>query len=213
MSKIQNFAHKASHTLYTGQSGTGKTTKFIADIQAAKARWKFVYDAKGGEIGQRFKLPICRNVDELVKAVERTGWVVYNPSQEFPGRRREGFAFFCDFVWNVATRLKGKKLFCGDELQNTTHKNKPTLEFQVILDEGRSYELDTYFVSSAPNRIYCDHRSQFNRVLAFRQLDGNATEFLKEAGIDAEKISNLKNGEYLWRNTDTGEAGEGGAAF
>lgn len=210
---VQNYDHKASHTIFTGQSGTGKTTLFFEEIKSAKARWKFVFDAKGGEIGKRFNLPSCYTIDDLVAATEKGGWVVFNPSKEFLGRRKEAFAFFCDFVWNISTVLKGKKILCGDELQSVTDKRKPTHELQVILDEGRSYQLDTFFISSAPNRIFCDHRSQFNRVIAFRQIDGNATEFLQEAGIDEEAVRNLKNGEYLWRHTDTGEAGSGGKAF
>ena len=210
---VQNYDWTADHRIFTGQSGTGKTTLALEMLLKEKAKWKFVFDAKGGEIGHRFKLPTCYTLDDLIRATDAGGWVVFNPSREFPGAKKEAFAFFCDFVWEVAQTFKGRKILFGDELQSCVHKHKPTAEFQIILDEGRSFQLDTRFISSAPNRIYCDHRQQFNRVFAFRQVDGNATEFLKEAGIDENQVRALPNGKYLWRFTDSGEAGDGGEAF
>ena len=44
-------------------------------------------------------------------------------------------------------------------------------------------------------------------------VEKNSLKFCEENGFDSEKIRNLKNGEYVWRNFNTGESGEGGKAF
>lgn len=200
--------------LWTGMSGTGKTFLLTKIIRGEKARWKFVFDHKNnGEFARANELPACYSLDEMVRATAVGGWVCYNPIKEFPGEKSRGFEMFCEFVRELGPELRGRKLLVVDELQAVQHARREPLQLMQICDEGRTAQLDCYFVSSAPNRIHNAVRGQITKVYAFRLVEKNALNWLDENSFDTEKIRELKNGCYHWRNLDTGEAGEGGAAF
>jgi len=209
---VQNFDHRSIKELVTGTSGTGKTTLFESLVRKHKARWKFVFDHQG-EFSARFKVPAAMCLEDLIAAVERTGWVCFDPVEQFRGKSERGFEFFCDFAFAIAETLRGRKVFACDELQKLTTNREACEELLTILDTGRRYQLDFFAISQAPNRIHNAIRNQLTKIYTFRQSDANAVAYLADNGFDAEAIRNLPRGKYLWRNLDTGEAGEGGEAF
>lgn len=209
---VQNYSHSSDKRLITGTSGTGKTTLFADMLKKEKAAWKFVFDHQG-EFAHRFEIQPVFDVDGLCAAVEKRGWVCFDPVKMYPGRSAEGFNFFCDFVMAVAEKIKGRKLFACDELQKLTGTRAEPLEFLALLDTGRRYQVDVIAISQSPNRIHNGIRNQLTKVFTFRQSDSNAITYLGENGFDPEKIRGLGRGQYLWRNLDSGEAGEGGKAF
>lgn len=210
---IQNFDWTPDHRLYSGASGSGKTSLALAQFAKERAKWKFIFDHKGGELSYKLGVKAITDPGDLILATARGGIVSFNPMLAFPGRYREAFVFFCEFIWQVTTSFKGRKILLTDEIQNVLTRGKVCPAYLVLLDTGRSYQLDTLSITRAANRIHCDMREGFTKVFAFRQTDGNATEFLREAGIDENAVRNLPKGKYLWRNLDTGEAGEGGKAL
>jgi hypothetical protein len=131
----------------------------------------------------------------------------------FPGKSPEGFAFFCDYVLAVCQTLNGRKLLACDELQKLISNSREPAELLAVLDTGRRYQLDAFFISQAPNRIHNGVRNQLTYVYTFRQSDANALAYLQENGFDPDAIRNLPKGKYLWRNLDSGESGEGGTPF
>lgn len=203
----------ADFRVYTGQSGTGKTYLATHTLKRERARWKFIYDHKGGQIAHMLGLRPVYDGDELMQAVAVGGPVCFNPERLFAGRLHEGFQFFCAFAWSIGKNYKGRKILFVDELQNVVDPRKVTREFQEILDAGRSYQFDMLLISSRPNAIHNYSRDRFTKVFAFRQIDENATAFLKFAGIDEKAVRNLRNGEHLWRDIATGQGGKGGKAF
>jgi hypothetical protein len=217
---IQNFAHRPCHEIVTGCSGTGKTTFWLNLAKRQRARWRFVYDHKGGEIAFKLGQPAIRSFDHLIECASAAGimrsggWVCFDPSLVFADDFYAGFAFFCDFVWSIATQFPGRKMLLVDELQNVTrNRGEGTREFQIMLNTGRSFELDTYSIASRANSIHCDARGQFTKIYAFRQQDDNATDFLEKAGFDIDQVRTLPPGKYLWRDLNSGESGSGGSAF
>ena len=190
-------------------SGTGKSTLFEKLIRKEKARLKFVFDHQG-EFSARFKVPAVCDPEGLCERVATGGWVVFDPVKMYPGRSEDAFKFFCDFVFAISETVKGRKLFCCDELQKLTNNSEEPAELLCILDTGRRYELDCFFISQAPNRIHNGIRNQLTEIYTFRQSDKNAIAYLKDNGFDEEQVRTLGQFKYLWRNLDTGETAEGG---
>lgn len=208
---VQNFEHEKKAVLYTGTSGTGKTTEWQKRIQAEKARIKFIYDHEG-EYAVRFKQPAVTDKAELVRKTALGGYVVFDPV-DFDGDLQEGFEFFTEFVFTVKENLKGRVLFCCDEIQFFVDSyNKPEALLN-ILERGRRREIDCHFIGQAPNCLHGKVRNQISEVVTFRQSDKNAIAWMEDQGLDPEKIRTLKNGQWLSKNLRTGEFQSGGKAF
>lgn len=210
---VQDYSWRSTKKLYVGCSGSGKTTLFFQHASREKARVKFWYDHKAMEFSQRFGLKPLFEADELMEQTIKGGNVCFVPSRMFPGKPDEGFAFFCDFVFSVSEQFKGRKLLCADELQRLVGTNSKPDTLLTLCDVGRTYQIDCFFIASSANTIHNLVRHQITEVFAFRQGTKNAVEWLEEKGFDPEKLQTLKNGEWLQRNLDTGEAGSGGKAF
>lgn len=220
---VQQFDHRGEKRLITGTSGTGKTTLFWAQLRAEKARLKFVFDHQG-EFSSRFKVAPVFDIEGLCEKTSLGGYVCFDPARMIAGgsfRDESGrlspnqmaFAFFCDYVFEVSQTLKGRKILACDELQKLVSNRDEPQELLVILDTGRRYQLDCFFISQAPNRIHNAVRNQLTVIYTFRQMDANAVKYLADNGFDENEIRNLQNGCYLWRNLDSGENGKGGKAF
>ena len=209
---VQKWNHKSKKVLVTGVSGTGKTTLFWRLVSTTPATWKFVYDHEG-EFSSRFGLPRCTNTVDLAIQTEKGGWVCFDPVELYPGEAEKGFFFFCDYVMAISSQFKGRKLFIVDELQKVTGTTQKPEEFLKLCETGRRREVDIFAISNAPNRIHNSVRNAVTEVYSFRLTDKNALAFLADNGFDADSVRNLPNGEYLWRNFNTGESRRAGKAF
>lgn len=209
---LQKFDHPSDKRLVTGVSGAGKTTLFEKLVRKEKSGRKFVYDHQG-EFSRRFNVTPVYWPDDLSAATARGGWIVFDPVQMFPGKSPGGFEFFCDYVLAVSAELNGRKLFCCDELQKLIGNSREPEELLAVLDTGRRYQIDCFFISQAPNRIHNGVRNQLTYVYTFRQSDDTALAYLQENGFDPGAVRNLPKGVFLWRNLDSGESGKGGNPF
>ncbi len=196
-----------------GVSGTGKSTLFEKLVRKAKARWKFLFDHKHGDLARRFGVSACHDADDLDAATERGGFVIFDPGKLFPGKPDDGFKFFCDYVFAVCSKFKGKKLFGSDELDNLTETSCDPDELLVILDQGRTFEIECYFIAQGMNSINNKARKQFTEIFAFRQGDAAGCEWLKGKGYSPDELMALKNGQFIYKNLNTGETKPGGSAF
>jgi hypothetical protein len=206
---VQNYAHTSDKRLITGTSGSGKTTLFEKLITKEKARVKFIYDHQG-EYAHRFKVKAVSDPEALANAASAGGLICFDPLPMFPGQSAEGFEAFCQFVFQACEVIRGRKIFCCDELQKLTSNRDEPADLLAILDTGRRYQLDCFFISQAPNRIHNGIRNQLTQIYTFRQSDQNAIAYLKDNGFDENEIRNLAKFKYLWRNLDTGETATGG---
>jgi hypothetical protein len=209
---MQNFDHIKKAELVTGCSGTGKTTEWIKRIvkAAKKARAVFIYDHEG-EIAQKLGKKAITDPDELIKATAKGGFVIFDPEQM--ADNMSGFDFFAEFIFTTKEAYPGRVIFCCDELQFfvDNHKGNPAL--LNILQRGRRREIDCFFISQAINELHNAERQQITDVVTFRQSEKAAIVWFEDQGFDPEKIRNLKNGQWLSKNTRTGEFSEGGKAF
>ena len=200
--------------LIAGISGSGKSTlfqKLICRVRGVK--WIFLYDHKGGDLARRFGVRPCYTPEDLMDAVLRGGFVIFNPSKHYPGKPEIGFEFFCRFVWAVCQELKGKKIFGADELDALVDSRCKPDDLCIILDQGRTFEIECYFIAHAANTIHNGVRKQITEIFAMKQGDKNGTEWLEEKTFNHEELFALKPGQWIYKNTNTGETKSGGSAF
>jgi Cdc6-like AAA superfamily ATPase len=203
-----NYDHRPEKMLITGASGTGKTTLFLSHAVTSKARFKFVFD-HDGQFANRVGWQPARTVQEIGSATQR-GICVFDPSQMFPGNLPGAFAFFCDWVWTVSQRFKGRKLLYADEFQKYTFTGPQGLppEFTTLLETGRHYECDVCLISQSPNLTHTRVRNQLTRVVSFRQVDERAVNFLESLGFDADRLRNLKRFHFIGLDLDAADVNQ-----
>jgi hypothetical protein len=210
---VQKQDHPSIKVCISGVSGTGKSTLFEKLIRREKARWIFLYDHKQGDLARRFGAKACYSPEDLLDAVLRGGFVIFNPAKLFPGKPEAGFELFSKFVWAVCQQLKGKKIFGSDELDALVDSRSKPEDLCIILDQGRTFQIDCFFIAQAMNGIHNQVRKQITEIFALKQGDENGMGWLEEKGFNRDELFNLKNGEWLYKNQNTGQSARGGKAF
>jgi hypothetical protein len=202
-----NFEHRPTKILITGKSGCGKSTYFLAFVTRSNYRTKFIFDHEG-EFSHKLKIRSATNAAELIGSL-RKRVILFDPVAMFPGDIPGGFAFFCEWVFEMSKRLPGKKLFACDELQKMVDPHRPQFELNLILETGRRYELDAVFISHQPNLLHNRTRQQVTEVVTFLQGEACALPALELWGISGRRAMSLKPGQYLVRNVNTGAEASG----
>lgn len=207
---IENFDHQKCAVGVFGCSGHGKTTLFKKIIDAQSAKYWFYYDHKG-EFRKRWGLQPCFDLQGIVQQTA-SGCVCFDPGRMFPGRKGDGFLFFCDFVFQVSGEMAGRKIIICDELQQLAFQDDPQ-ELITLMDDGRRREIDAFFIAQSPNQLHNMVQNQFTEIFTFRQANENATKHLVQVGFDKQALLTLKPGEWMLRDLTSGEEKRGGKAF
>lgn len=210
---VQKQNHPSVKVLITAVSGAGKSTLLEKLIRREKARWIFLYDHKQGDLARRFGQRACFDADELEAAVVRGKFVIFNPAKLFPGEPEKGFDFFCRWVWAVCQVVRGKKILASDELDALVDTYSKPEALCIILDQGRTFQIDCFFICQATNSIHNQVRKQITEIFAMKQAEKNALGWLAERGFSEDEIKNLKHGEWIYKNANSGQAARGGKAF
>ena len=206
----RDFDHPKCSVAVLGCSGHGKSTKFQSIIASQKADYSFFFDHKP-EFSTRWKMTACDDLQSLAKATA-LGTVCFVPGKMYPGQKAEGFLFFCDFVFSICQSLPGRKILVCDELQMVCLQDNPP-ELMAVMDDGRSIGLDTFFIAQSANQVHNMVLNQFTEIITFKQQTQNAAKPLENFGFDKKEVSSLKPGQWIYRNTTTGEEQRGGKAF
>ena len=199
--------HEPTKVLVTGASGRGKSSYWTRLLIGYPAQHKFVFDHEG-ELAVRLRVRAAEDLAGLAQAAN-TPWCIFDPARMFPGRLPDAFAFFCDFTFQAAVKMRGSKLFACDELQKLLGTDRITDELALVLETGRRYGIDAVMVAQAPNLIHNRIRNQLTEVVTFQQLDGNALKYLREVGFNDEEVRQLRIGQFVARNLKTGGEARG----
>lgn len=201
--------------IITGISGTGKSTLFEKLVRREQAKRIFLFDHKSGDMARRFGVRACFDREQLIEAIARGDVIIiYNPAKEFPGLRvPDGFDWFCKFIWAIKDLIPGRKILGADELDALVDARSEPESLCLILDQGRTFQIETVFIAQAMNGIHNQVRKQFTEIFVMIQGDKNGVAYLEEKGFDVAEIAALKHGEWLYLNRNTGERTRGGKAF
>lgn len=193
-----NLAWSPTKVLITGTSGSGKTLYWTKYLLGSRARWKFVFD-HDGQLSARLRCRPARQPDQVAHYASR-GFCLYDPSEMWPGRLSDGFDWFCQFVFEACKNVRGSKLFACDELQSFVPSRGWPEPFAAILQTGRVHEIDTAFISVAPNAVHPEIRNQATEVVAFSTVASGAVDFLQtEWGFDGEELRQLPQFRFIAR--------------
>lgn len=202
--------HKPTKILTIGCSGSGKTTFVIRFVEVAdEYEYKFIFDHKR-EFQVRMGIEPCANVEEMLERIEKGERTIsFAPDVEWPGQKEDAFQFFAEWVFEMAKALQTSCLFVCDEVNRLTNVNNLGWEFKQLIEDGRLQGLDFIGTAHNANRISGDLRAQITEIICFRTVDRLPLEFVEECGFDPEEVSKLGLGEYISRNTETGEIKRG----
>lgn len=201
-----NFNHPPCAVLITGKKGSGKTTYWLARLVGHRARFKFVFDPSR-EVSRKLGWRVAIDVPTMERAMIEGRPVCFDSAPLFPGDRREGFAFFTRWTFNVCKALKGVKCFAADELQScqTVGPFGMPQGFKEIMDEGRREEIDCLLAAQRVNEVNDDVRGHLTEIVTFKHDDPLPVKWLAERGLDPEAIRNLPTPGYYIRRTDDGK--------
>lgn len=196
--------HRPIKTVITGKSGSGKTSYFQRLIENGfQSYWKtvFLYDWQG-EMSERLNISPCFSIEQLPEAL-KTGFVCYDPSQDFEDDYENGLDFFAKWSFEICKASDEyplyPRLFCCDEIQLLL-PNQISPEIQAILQTGRRRGMDMAVVSQQLNELHNRLRSQSTERVTFQHEDLRVLDVMESWGFNPSEVSSLNVGEYLYRN-------------
>jgi DNA helicase HerA-like ATPase len=200
-----NFEHKSQKVLIVGDSGSGKTTFWLNFVTKSEHKLKLIFDAEGEYIMRGKHGIICYEPKQLQETCERvlageaeSNIVIFDPSIQFAGDLENGFAWFCEWVFEVSKLAPMvPKLLATDELQNLIGTDIIADSFRKVLETGRRYGLDFIAITQALNLIHNRVRNQITELVVFRTQEENALKYLKSRGFDPDEVSNLRDLNYI----------------
>jgi hypothetical protein len=198
-----NFSAKKRVTLATGISGSGKTTWVIKYLCAdKKLTTRFLFDPEG-EYEHRLGIPACQCAFEMPFAAE-DGFVIFDPHAVFPGEMERAFDWFCGAVFDLSSRLPGRKVFVTDEAWKYQTNNKCPQPLRNCIQTGRKRELEMIFASQQPNKLNEVITNEVTELVCFRLQGDNALQRVESLGVLPSGVSNLPLGSYIARNCVSG---------
>lgn len=157
-------------------------------------------------MSHRLGIEPCFSIEELPQKLE-SGFVIFDPAQEFERNNEQGLQFFAEWSFQICKQTEAAKyprLFACDEIQLLMGNDYIFPEIQAISQTGRRMGLDMAIVSQQVNELHNVFRAQTTERVFFQHLDPYVLSVAEKWGFDAEEISRLALGEFVYGN-DRGE--------
>lgn len=198
-------------TLICGRSGSGKTEFALRYLVNSQAVVRFVFDADG-QMASRLNLEAASTPEEL-EADLAAGWVVFNPSTMFPGRRPDAMRFFAKWAWTASERGPGRKILLVDEVWKYCTPQGIPQELAECVQDGRVRGLEMVFCTQTPNRIHASIANEVTELVSFRLGSETVAASLVQYGVDPARVMTLPAGSFRSWNIENGGAELAGKVF
>jgi hypothetical protein len=189
-----NYDHKPRKKLIIGCSGSGKTTLFLEQLRSSPAKYKFVFDPEM-EAARKLGWKAASTVEGLCRQFDSGQPIVFWPGRMFEYELEKGFAFFCQFAWNLCKMVDGTKLLAADEVQDfmPLHLTGIPSALRAGLNRGRREELDFLLAAQGINDVHSRIRKQATELFIFTiaLTDDTAAKALRKMGISEDELTNL----------------------
>lgn len=207
--QINDLDYKPRRVLVLGVSGTGKSTLTARLIHTHPAPLVLVYDWQGGEFGRRLGGRLCASREELAEAIDGgTRLVCYDAEVGEQDPQGAGFEWFCEMAFEVSGVTPGRKLVVADDCHDLLDPWNMPPALGKLLGRGRRRLVDTCLIGEAANCLQTKARNQVSELYVFRCTDENSLKYPASVGLDIEKVKNLQDTHFIYRDMRTGDQKE-----
>lgn len=195
---MADFTLPPANTLIVGMTGCGKSTFAYRYLVNSNAACCFIFDDLG-RAATRLKIaPVF--FEKQCEGALATRWVLFNPHRMFPGATKDGFRWFCQWVYSASRRGAGKKLFLVDEVWQWQSNMEMPRELALCVQTGREENLELVCATQLPHKVNASVTGQATELVCFRLNEPLALNRVRELGAEAEIVKNLPLGEFVSYN-------------
>ena len=198
MLQIEN---KRSVTICAGCGQTGKSTFALRYLANAPLDVRFIFDPEN-EYSQRLGIEPASTPWQLDVQLCQ-GWVLFDPHSLFAGRVTEAFAFFCEWAFEISSRIPGRKVLQVDEVWKYCTPQTIPPELATVCQTGRKRGLKLMVNTQLPNKLNGSLLNEWSEFVCFRLGFDKALDVVVERGFDADQVKALPDLHFISR-TDTG---------
>ncbi|HTD65036.1 MAG TPA: type IV secretory system conjugative DNA transfer family protein [Candidatus Limnocylindria bacterium] len=193
-------------TVVAGMSGSGKSTlalRYLAALYARKlTSGLFIFDPEG-EFATRLKLTPSDTAEDLACAVDVEGVALFDPHTMFPGNLAEAFAWFCQWSFDTASRLPGRKLLMLDEAWKYCDRLSIPHALALCVQTGRKRGLEMLFATQLPHKLNGAVLNELTELVCFSLGEVKALECVSERGAPRAEVERLPLGSFYALNKHT----------
>ena len=183
-----------------GVSGSGKTTFALRLLVGREYVARFVFDWDG-QVAARLALPPAHSRSDCETALA-TGFVLFDPNREWPGRHSEAFSWFCGWAFEASGRGPGRKILVVDEVWRYLDNWRIPEPLQACVQTGRVRGLDLLFATQRPNRLNETLSGELTESVCFRIGGERSLKVLEGLGFETEEVSSLPLGAFVSVDAD-----------
>ena len=195
------------HEVICGKSGSGKTTLAFQRLNRQPGvRCRFIFDDRG-QAAHRLNRPAAATALELEKSLA-SGWVIFNPWRMFDDSKA-AFRFFCEWVYEVSKRGRGRKMFFVDEVWQHVNPNGIPPEFANIVQAGRVEHIQLITATQRPHKLNEAITGNAAVIHCFRLEHRLALKCIDDLQCDPVAVEALKLGSYITYDLENGKETRG----
>lgn len=217
---MQDFSLESTSTLIFGRKGTGKTSfalRFLVNkaieqpLNERPAGTIFIFDYKL-EASMRLGIPAVGTEHGCEQALQNR-IVIFNPramflpleGENFEGVDRRAFRWFCQWVFSVAQRGPGTKLFYVDELRRLIPSRSDLIPLEVdqIFREGRTVGIETLMSTQYPRDFSKTIREEVSEWVCFNINEPDNLDAVRPYFPGVDEVAMLGKGEFIAFNRDS----------
>tara|TARA_R110000868_G_scaffold167580_1_gene401935 strand:- start:74 stop:697 length:624 start_codon:yes stop_codon:yes gene_type:complete len=199
---VADFTLPPANTLIVGMTGSGKSTFAYRYLVNANAACRFIFDDLGRAATRLNIAPVF--FERQCEGALASRWVIFNPHRMFPGATKDGFRWFCQWVYAASRRGEGKKLLLVDEVWQWQSNMEMPRELALCVQTGREENLELVCATQLPQKVNASVTGQSTELVCFRLTEPLALKEVKDLGGDPEKVKNLPLGAFISYNRLTG---------